>query len=417
MRDFGGCQRDNNGTEKRRMRVGAPWTVKRWQASSTGSESAGRYPMKRGTSMSKMRRSSHAIQERSGMSKRQVIHSVLEGKKPPYVPWHFSFTEEAASKLSIHYGNDDLDTVLDNHLVKLGSDIGFFEDVGNDCYRDVFGVVWDRSIDKDIGVITEAVLPDATMGAYQFPDPLDRRFFEGIPDRLEQYADCYRVFSIGFSLFERAWTMRGMENLLVDMMTVPEFVHDLLGAIADYNVAQVEEALKYDIDAVYFGDDWGQQHGLLMGPETWRAFLRPHLERMYAAVRSAGKHVFIHSCGDVDELFDDLIDMGVNCFNPFQPEVMDVFSLMEQYRGRLTFHGGLSTQQTLPYGSVEDVKLETQRLIAAGGNGSYILSPAHAVEGDVPLENMLALIETTRSGRPVLDDPPVDLLNRPVGLA
>ena len=72
---------------------------------------------------------------------------------------------------------------------------------------------------------------------------------------------------------------------------------------------------------------------------------------MYAEVRAAGKFVMIHSCGDVDELFDDLVAIGLNCFNPFQPEVMDVCSLLPRYRGRLAFHGGLSTQRTLPFGT------------------------------------------------------------------
>ena len=75
----------------------------------------------------------------------------------------------------------------------------------------------------------------------------------------------------------------------------------------------------------------------------------------------------LHSCGDVDELFDDLIEIGVNCFNPFQPEVMNVTSLIQQYRGRLVFHGGLSTQKTLPYGSREDVLKETEYLLRLGG--------------------------------------------------
>jgi uroporphyrinogen decarboxylase len=114
-------------------------------------------------------------------------------------------------------------------------------------------------------------------------------------------------------------------------------------------------------------------------------------------VRAAGKYVFIHSCGDVDELFDDLIAIGVNCFNPFQPEVMDIYSLMGKYRRRLTFHGGLSTQRVLPYGSVDDVRRETMRLLESGSEGSYIFAPAHDVEGDVPLENMLAFIEVIQS--------------------
>jgi uroporphyrinogen decarboxylase len=76
---------------------------------------------------------------------------------------------------------------------------------------------------------------------------------------------------------------------------------------------------------------------------------------------------------------------------------MDVFALLAKYRGRLAFHGGLSTQRTLPYGSVEDVRRETRRLLAAGRDGGYIFAPAHAVEGDVPLANMLAFIEEVQS--------------------
>jgi uroporphyrinogen decarboxylase len=350
---------------------------------------------------------------------------VLDGERPAYVPWSFGFTYEARLALAGHYaelptlrrsafaerdsakripatglGDEDilmLEERLENHLLKLGSDIGFFTSLGDDRFQDVFGVVWDRSVDKDIGNVEQPVLPGATLKGYSFPDPLDRRFFADIPARLERFPDRFRVFQIGFSLYERAWTMRGMQNLLCDFYDHPQFVHELLNAIADYNIAQLRQALEYDIDAVYFGDDWGQQRGLQMGPKLWQAFIYPALQRMYAAVRETGKYVFIHSCGDVDELFEALIAAGVNCFNPFQPEVMDVHALLEQYRGRLTFHGGLSTQRTLPYGSVQDVQHETSRLLAAGGQGNYILAPAHDVEGDVPLENMLAFIEMAQA--------------------
>jgi len=130
-----------------------------------------------------------------------------------------------------------------------------------------------------------------------------------------------------------------------------------------------------------------------MGPKCWNEFIYPQIKRMYAVVREAGKFVLIHCCGDVDELFEDLIEIGVNCFNPFQPEVMDVWSLLPRHRGRLAFYGGLSMQRTLPYGSVDDVRDESRRLLELGSETGYIFSPSHDVEGDVPLENMLAFIE------------------------
>ena len=333
------------------------------------------------------------VDQNPPMTQRDVIRTILEGRPAPYVPWSFAFTLEARELLVDHYGTDDLETILHNHLLGLGNAIGFFEDIGNDRVRDVFGVVWDRSIDKDIGNVENPQLTEPTLDGYTFPDPLHPRFFSDIPDRITKHGDRFRIYNIGFSLYERAWTLRGMEALMMDFIEHPDFVHELLSTIADYNIAQVKKALEYDIDAVYFGDDWGQQYGLQMGPQLWHEFIHPELKRMYGAVRDAGKTVFIHSCGDVDELFDDLIELGVNCFNPFQPEVMDVEGLLVKYRGRLSFHGGLSTQRTLPYGPPDDVRVETRRLIELGQPGNYILSPAHAVEGDVPLENMLAFID------------------------
>ena len=195
---------------------------------------------------------------------------------------------------------------------------------------------------------------------------------------------------------ERAWTLRGIENLLMDFYINPDFVHGLLDAICEYNLAQIDKALEYDIDAILFGDDWGQQSGLIMGYDLWKEFVFPRLKRMYGRVRKAGKFFMIHSCGDVDELFDDLISIGVNCFNPFQPEVMDIYDIFSRYSGQLAFHGGLSIQKVLPFGTKEEVIAESKKLLKLGKEGGYVFSSSHAVEGDTSMENILAFIKVAQ---------------------
>ncbi len=332
------------------------------------------------------------------MTKKDVVKAVLNGKKPDYVPWQIGFTKEATEAVIHHYGTVDLQPILQNHIHALGFSDSVVESLGNECVQDCFGVVWDRSVDKDIGVVKGQVLEEPTLSGFKMPNPVNPLVFSRLQDQINIANGRFVQFCIGFSLYERAWTLRGMENLMMDFYDNPDFVNELLNAIADYNIAQIREALKYDgIDAIHFGDDWGQQKGLQMGPAKWREFILPVLKRMYKVAKDAGKYVTIHSCGDVHEVFDDLIDAGLNCFNPFQPEVMDVDALINGYRGRLSFWGGLSTQKSLPFGSKADVEKAVNHLLDIGKEGGLILAPAHSVKRDVPVENIVALIETVQN--------------------
>ncbi len=326
------------------------------------------------------------------MEKRDVVELALAGKEVPYIPWAISFTQDSAVKLQNHLGIENAYEYCDNCVQFIGSTLPE-TDMGGEQYKDIFGVTWDKSEDKGIGVVAHDILTESNFDNYEFPDPLSTCDYKAVKKCIDDNPDKYKVFAINFSLYERAWSLRGMVNLMMDYYDNPEFVHELFGKIADFNIAKIKKALEYDIDAVYFGDDWGQQKGLIMGPDIWREFIKPYLVRMYSVVKDAGKKVFIHSCGDVDELFDDLVEIGLDCFNPFQPEAMKIFPLMEEYKGKLSFHGGLSTQVTLPYGTVEDVQRETNALLEAGKSGNYIFGPAHTVPEDVSVENMMAFLD------------------------
>jgi uroporphyrinogen decarboxylase len=190
-----------------------------------------------------------------------------------------------------------------------------------------------------------------------------------------------------------------MTDLMVDMLEAPEFVDELFDAITAFNCGILEEVLRYDIDGVKFGDDWGQQNGLIFGGRLWRRFVKPRLARMYGMVKRANKIVLIHSCGRVQELFPDLIELGLDVFNPFQPEAMNPYEMKEQFGRDLTFLGGMSVQKLLPFGTPREIRDEARRLMEKiGQGGGFIIAPSHDMPGDIPLENMTAFIETVRNG-------------------
>jgi uroporphyrinogen decarboxylase len=332
------------------------------------------------------------------MTKRDVVIDALEFRRPAYVPWEIGLTIDCRERLKAHLGTEDLSEFLDNHFVTVGSEIGRFEPVGENHVRDLYGVVWDRTVDKDIGTPCDwPIKQPGDLDRYTWPDAEDESWYAEIPETLAAHPGRFSRYGLGFSLYERAWTMRGMANLLMDMVERPAFVEEFLDAIVEHNLVQVRRALELGVDCLHFGDDYGMQTGLIMGLGHWRRFFQPRLAAMFEPVVQAGKYVSLHSCGRVQELFDELVEIGLNLFNPFQPEVMDVFEYMPRYRGRLAFHGGMSVQKTLPFGSVEEVREMTSRLIEAGRKGGYIFAPSHDVPRDVPPENLVAMMEVLQA--------------------
>jgi uroporphyrinogen decarboxylase len=327
--------------------------------------------------------------------RKHAVRQALWRQPPDRVPHYIGLTEGARRKLSDHFG-DALPRALNNSLSIFYLDRpDTWQWTSSDTIRDMWGILWDRSVDRDIGVPRCPRFPEPNM-RYWDPPPIDDRLFEPVRAFVAKNSETFTIVSLSyFTLYDRAWALRGIENLLGDMIIHPNFVSELLDALMEWSLRATEGILRIPgVDAVHFNDDWGHQQGLTMGLPHWREFLQPRLSRLYARVKEAGVFLSIHSCGKVQELFPTLIGLGVDLFNPFQPEVMDVKSIHARYRERLSFWGGLSVQRTLPLGSPDDVRRETRQLWQMGEQGSYILSPSHDVPSDVPVENLLAMVET-----------------------
>lgn len=328
------------------------------------------------------------------MTNRERVMCALRHEQPDRTPYVIDFTQRARAAMDAAYG-EGYRALIDNAIHKVTANLGpKAQWLSNTVFQDEWGVQWDRSIDPDIGNVCNCVLPTRNLDNFATPDPWAPDKFAGFADQIAAGAGKFIRLSIAFTTFERAWSLRGMQNLLLDMMEAPEFVDELLDRITEYNLALIAQAVQYPIDAVHFPDDWGDQRGVLMGPRLWERFLKPRVARLFAATRAAGKFVTIHCCGKVQELFPQLIELGLDCFNPFQPEVMDPYEMKRQWGGRLAFWGGVSTQRLLPYGTPDEVRAEVRRLRReVGAGGGYIISPAHQLPADARPENVMALIE------------------------
>lgn len=148
-----------------------------------------------------------------------------------------------------------------------------------------------------------------------------------------------------------------------------------------------------ELDGVLLGSDWGSQKSLLMSPAIWRERIKPGELKEYALIKEAGKDVWIHSCGNVEAIMPDLVEMGVDVLNPLQPECMDILNIKSRFGDKLAFWGGISTQRTLPNGTPDEVRAVTrQTILEMSRGGGYIAAPSQNLQDDVPVENMLALL-------------------------
>ncbi len=334
------------------------------------------------------------------MTNRERVIASIGHRQPDRTPFEVGFTQPAYARFAEYVGDPSFASRIDNCLATLStSPADAWHEVRPNVWRDEWGVEWDKSVDPDIGVVCNRVVTPANVDGFPCPDPADPTRYDNYAAAIAGSASRYRVANLGFSLYERAWTLAGMEEVMAGMVLDKPFVHRLLDRILEVNLGIIERACAFDIDAMMFGDDWGQQTGLQMGARRWREFIKPRVCAMYGAVKAHGKRVFIHSCGKVDELFPDLIECGLDVFNPFQPEVIDVEEAKRAYGRDLTFFGGISTQRTLPYGTPQQVRDEVRRLIeVVGKDGGLIAAPAHAIPGDAKPENIEAMLEVLHEG-------------------
>ena len=174
----------------------------------------------------------------------------------------------------------------------------------------------------------------------------------------------------------------------------PAESEELIERITDIQLRLAKRFLKLGVDGGYFGDDYGAQRSLLFSPKIWQRMIKPRLGRMFALFREAGLPVILHSDGDIWPILPDLVDIGLTCLNPVQPEVLAHARLYRESGRHLSFYGGISTQDVLPKATPAEVRATTLacvRDLAPDGTG-LIIGPSHRMQSDIPAENVDAML-------------------------
>ncbi|MBN1557155.1 MAG: hypothetical protein JW951_03310 [Lentisphaerae bacterium] len=331
------------------------------------------------------------------LTRKERVRRVLAHEPVDRLPTHINYTRTMGETMAAHFGVsvEALPEHLDNHLFRVEPDFERSRSADGKTVYDGWHVGW--STESEGYLPTDSPLAgDAALADFAWPDPDAPGLFDRARQDIARVGDAgFIVPNFGFCLFERAWSLRGLERFLMDLVEQPMFVEELLDRIVDIQVQLARRFVALGVDGGYFGDDYGAQKGLLFAPQTWRGLIKPRLARMFGVFRDAGLPVLMHSDGDIAEIVPDLVEIGLSALNPVQPEVLDHAWLTRTFGGRLAFYGGISTQTVLPHGTPEAVREAAEACIRdlAVRETGYIPAPSHRLQQDTPMENLEALLE------------------------
>jgi len=258
---------------------------------------------------------------------------------------------------------------------------------------DAYGARWESG---NIMHLAQPALAEPTLQGIQWPaiDTLWDQHADAMRRQLAEHPERYTMAGLGAGLFERAWALRGFTEVLMDMAADPAFATALFDAILEHQLQIVAKLLTLDIDAIWFSDDWGQQRGLIMGPVLWRRYIKPRKATLIEQVHRAGKKAIVHCCGTVMDILPEIIEIGVDCLHPVQPETMDPFAVKREFGQELVLWGGGPSQSLIPFGTPGEIRDCFQRLREVlGEGGGYICAPAKTMLAETPVENAIATVE------------------------
>ena len=367
------------------------------------------------------------------LSKKRVIDAISH-REPDRVPCDYWGTPEMDQKLSGYFSVGSLDEVRRG----LGVDLSYIYASGI-IYEDPRGlygptpryvgpkraVCADGSF-EDLWGVTRKMVKVGSGNAYREVVKNPLRDFKSV-EEIENYRKWPRAEDFDTSglreecekrkdfalviggmpgcatIFIQCWYLRGLDQILMDLLLSPDLAHAIIEKIAEFQVAYHQKVLEEIgdlVDILMLADDYGTQSSLMMSQKHFREFFKKPTQKMIELGKKYGLKIMLHCDGNVRELIPEFIEMGIDVLNPIQnvgPD-MDPKVLKKEFGRDLCFHGAIDTQQSLPILSPEEIGREVREKIEMlGRGGGYILSPTHMIQLDVPLENILKMYQVPRN--------------------
>lgn len=350
---------------------------------------------------------------------RERVEIALNHEQPDRCPMQASFTPEFADRLRAdmeiqgtrlhnpHGGGNtyDLERALgeDMLLTSVGWANSYYLD--DQDYTDEWGVGWIvQPYETPFGrghyteIAYHPLSDERAIINYCPPDPNRPELYSAAEQMIHDFKDDFWIVGVTVTtIFETAWALRGLEQIMMDMITNSDLADHILDIPYEYHLAAAKKLVQLGVDMIWTGDDVGAQSRMLISPKMWRRFLKPRMASFIAELKAINPVIKIayHTDGNVIPIIPELIEIGIDVLNPVQPACMEPSFIKDQFGDRLCFWGTIDEQHTLPFGSPAEVEAEVlQRLKTIGKDGGLILSPTHHVQLDTPLENFWAMVNT-----------------------
>lgn len=338
------------------------------------------------------------------MYSRERVQRAIQFQKPDRVPISHAVLPAA----SLKYGQA-LEDILSEYREDFGWD--YLPDLKVEDYpalykagrnRDDFGTLWQSEQLGVCGIPVEWPVPDLERYAdYRWPG-----MFSAGPPTGRQYSghmcgfdDRWYARGAWITYFEQLQQLRGMQNLLMDIVGETAAFYRLLDDLLDFNLRWIDKWVKLEYEGLHFADDWGGQQRLMIKAATWRRIFKPRYAQMFKKVHDAGMHVWYHSDGQIRDIFGDLIEIGMDVIN-CQASVVGLDWLAQNVRGKIAVRTDIDRQQVLPFGTPDQVKESVYQVFEACGTPQGGLIACGEIGPDVPLENIQAMYAAFREYRP-----------------